>query len=31
MTESAVLTFQTVYGLIIDDIAGKATFEELTG
>ena len=31
MTESAVLIFQTVHGLIIDGIAGKATFEELTG
>ena len=31
MTESSVLTFQTVHGLIVDGIAGKATFEELTG
>ena len=31
MTESSVLTFQTVRGLIVDGIAGKATFEELTG
>ena len=31
MTESAVRTFQMVHGLIVDGIAGKATFEKLTG
>ena len=31
MTYSSVLTFQTVRGLIVDGIAGKATFEELCG
>lgn len=30
-TESAVKTFQTVKSLRVDGIAGKATFEELTG
>ena len=30
-TESAVKTFQSVRGLYVDGIAGKATFEELTG
>ena len=30
-TESAVRTFQSVRGLYVDGIAGKATFEELTG
>ena len=30
-TESAVRTFQSVRGLVVDGIAGKATFEELTG
>ena len=30
-TEESVKTFQTVRGLIVDGIAGKATFEELTG
>lgn len=30
-TESAVKTFQTVKDLHVDGIAGKATFEELTG
>ena len=29
MTESSVLTFQTVRGLVVDGIAGKCTFEEL--
>lgn len=30
-TEESVKTFQTVRGLIVDGIAGKATFEELAG
>ena len=30
-TESAVKTFQSIRGLYVDGIAGKATFEELTG
>jgi peptidoglycan hydrolase-like protein with peptidoglycan-binding domain len=30
-TESAVKTFQTVKGLRVGGIAGKATFEELCG